>query len=196
MNEWLSVIHEWLPVWNVSRAAGSTSYLLLFFSVVAGMSIHYRSFKPGTKARMNFIHQAAGWFGMLFGMIHGLVLTFSTYESFSVVNVLVPFTSTTHPFLIGLGVLALYSLILIIVTSDYMNRIGKKAWKTIHFLAFPMFIAALLHGIMLGPDTREPMILFMYISTASIVVVALIVRIVMHLTKPTTPKTQKQTVHG
>jgi Predicted ferric reductase len=179
----LSSIHNLLPVWTVSRAAGITAYLLLFVSVVTGMSAHYHFLSPGTKAAMNLIHQSTGWFGILFGMTHGLILVYSTYQSFSIWNVLVPFTSKTNPFLIGIGVLSLYVMILLVVTSDAMKKLGWKTWKAIHFLAFPAFLGAFLHSVLLGPDTQYPSIKWLYLSTGVITAAALICRIVIRTPK-------------
>ncbi|WP_025727042.1 ferric reductase-like transmembrane domain-containing protein [Heyndrickxia ginsengihumi] len=191
MNELLNNIHHFMPVWTVSRAAGITSYLLLFVSVMTGMSAHYHFMKAKTKARMNLIHQSTGWFGMLFGMTHGLILIFSTYQSFSILEVIIPFASKTHPLLIGIGTLALYVMIILIVTSDYMKVLGRKTWKTIHFLAFPAFISAFFHSVLLGPDSHYPFMMFLYCLTAIITVVALICRIAVRPPKKELTSTQK-----
>ncbi|MCL1631620.1 ferric reductase-like transmembrane domain-containing protein [Sporolactobacillus sp. CPB3-1] len=196
MNTLLASVNELMPVWNVSRAAGITSYLLLFASVITGMSAHYSFMKASTRARINLIHQSAGWFGILLGMIHGLVLVFSTYESFSIWNVLIPFTSSTHPLLIGIGVLALDTFILLIVTSDYMKALGRKTWKAIHFLAFPAFAAAFLHGILLGPDTHQPLMLTIYIVTAATAVLALAFRIAIREPRPIPAKPIEQSTRS
>lgn len=192
MDELLTNMHNVLSVWAVSRAAGLTSYLLLFISVVTGMSIHYSFVQPRAKSIMNQLHQSAGWFGILLGTTHGLVLVFSTYESFSIWNVLIPFTSDTHPVLIGLGTLTLYTMILLVVTSDYMRAIGKKTWKAIHYLALPALIAAFFHGMLLGPDTHEPLVLSLYISTAGITILAFICRVSIRPQKQITSRRQEQ----
>lgn len=177
MNSLLVSIHNVLPVWNVSRAAGMTSYLLLFISVVTGMSGHYSFLHPKTKAALNLVHQSTGWFGMLFGLVHGLVLTYSSYESFSLYDVFVPFASKTHPFLTGVGILALYSMVLLLLTSDYRKQLGWKLWKSIHFLAFPAFVAAFFHSVLLGPDSQTLYMQIIYYSTAVITLIALITRV-------------------
>lgn len=179
----LNSVHNLLPVWNVSRAAGFTAYFLLFISVVTGMSAHYHFLSPEAKAAMNLIHQSTGWFGILFGMAHGLILVYSTYESFSIWNVLIPFTSKSNPFLIGLGVLSLYVIILLVATSDFMRKLGWKTWKTIHFLAFPAFIGAFLHSVLLGPDTQYPSVRWLYLSTGIIAAAALVCRIIIRAPK-------------
>ncbi|WKB36797.1 ferric reductase-like transmembrane domain-containing protein [Terrilactibacillus sp. S3-3] len=146
-----------------------------------------------TKAKkINFIHQSAGWFGLLFGMAHGLVLVFSTYESFSFWNVVIPFTSKTNPVLIGIGIVALYVMILLIATSDYMKALGWKTWKAIHFLAFPAFIGAFLHSVLLGPDTHYPVMMLLYGSTAVIAVAALVCRIAIRPPKRTAVNPREQ----
>ncbi|WP_258436119.1 ferric reductase-like transmembrane domain-containing protein [Heyndrickxia coagulans] len=192
VSELFTAIHNIMPVWTVSRAAGVTSYLLLFVSVVTGMSAHYHFMKPRTKARINLVHQSTGWFGLLFGMVHGLVLTFSTYENFSIWDVLIPFISKSNPILIGIGILSLYIMILLIVTSDYMKALGYKTWKAIHFLAFPAFIGVFIHSVMLGPDAHYPFMMFLYASTAMITIAALILRISIRPPKKTVRPTEQR----
>ncbi|WP_419882958.1 hypothetical protein ACN6MY_04715 [Peribacillus sp. B-H-3] len=76
---------------------------------------------PRIKIKLNTSHQSTGWFGLLFGMVHGLVLIFDNTESLSLLEVFVPFASSSHRVSMGIGILALYSLLLLILTSDMMK---------------------------------------------------------------------------
>ncbi|MDG0810792.1 ferric reductase-like transmembrane domain-containing protein [Cohnella rhizosphaerae] len=130
---------DWLTVWTTTRAAGITCYLLLFVSTGAGILTSLKRFGPKTRAGVLFLHQSAGWFGFLFGALHGAVLLFDKYVGYSPLELLVPFTAHTHPYLTGIGTLSFYISLVLIASSDMMKRLGKKTWRTIHFLAFPGF---------------------------------------------------------
>src|SRR6478609_4700187 len=161
------------PVWNTIRAAGLTSYLLMFASVAAGISHSFSFFKPKRKKQFLLFHQSSVCFGLLFGMIHGLVLSFDQSIHFPLYDILIPFTSDYKPISTGLGTISLYILFVLIITSDFIKQLGRKTWKAIHFLAFPGYLLALYHGITSGTDTQQPLILGMYSITGCIVLILL-----------------------
>ena len=121
----------------------------LFTNVCIGCRWHFHSFSflnQNEKTAL-LVHQSSGWFGLLFGMIHGLVLSFDQSVHFSLSDILIPFTSDYKPISTGLGTISLYILLVLIITSDFIKQLGRKAWKAIHFLAFPGYLLALYHGI-------------------------------------------------
>lgn len=166
-----------LTVWATTRAAGITCYLLLFLSTAAGILTGLKLFGPKTRAAVLFIHQSSGWFGFLFGALHGTVLLFDQYVGYTASELLIPFTARSHPVLMGIGTLSFYVAFLLIASSDMMKRIGKKTWRAIHFLAFPGFAMGLVHGILLGTDTQEDWMKWTYVATAGLIVVLTVFRI-------------------
>ncbi|WP_322922333.1 ferric reductase-like transmembrane domain-containing protein [Paenibacillus campi] len=170
-------IGQYVSVWYTSRAAGLTAYLLLFAAVSAGL-LQGSSFAKGKrKAIVSLIHQWCGWFGLLFGMMHGLVLVFDDYIGYSIWNIVIPFTAPYKPILTGIGTITLYMFLIIMLSSDMMKKVGKKVWRAIHFLALPTYGMALMHGMLLGTDTASTPIFWMYMITAIITFVLLFARI-------------------
>lgn len=165
MQTWLNSLADILSVWTVTRAAGMASYLLLFLSVAAGLLQGESWAKGPAKVRLNFLHQWSGWFGLLFGIVHGLVLTFDNYTSFSFIQVLIPFTAAKEPFWTGIGTISLYMLLLLLASSDLMKQLGKKVWRAIHYVALPTYLLALIHGVMLGTDSHVTFVQLIYIVT-------------------------------
>ncbi|WP_159081835.1 ferric reductase-like transmembrane domain-containing protein [Paenibacillus sp. CAA11] len=165
MITWFENLGDYLNVWNTVRAAGITSYLLLFVSMIAGMMQGTPLVQGKRKGTINLIHQASGWFGLLFGMVHGMVLYFDQHVGYQPLEILVPFMSHSHPILNGLGTLVIYLMALLIISSDLMKCIGRKVWRSIHVLAFPAFVMALVHGLLLGSDSSDKGIRLMYAVT-------------------------------
>ncbi|PQP89791.1 ferric reductase-like transmembrane domain-containing protein [Paenibacillus sp. AR247] len=172
-----SSISQILSVWVTTRAAGLTSYMLLFASVAAGLLQGGAWAKGPVKAKLNMVHQWCGWFGLLFGMVHGLVLLFDRYVGYSLADLLIPFKASGDRLWMGLGILSLYLMMLLIISSDLMKKLGKKAWRLIHFLAMPTYLMALVHGIMLGTDSRQAPVLVLYAVTGVTVLILLVNRI-------------------
>jgi methionine sulfoxide reductase heme-binding subunit len=169
MNHLFTSFSHLFPVWNITRAAGITSYLLLFLSLVSGLLIGLKAIPTKVRPMLTLIHTTGGWFGFLFGMLHGLILLDDHYVGYTLSDIFNPFTSRTDTFLNGIGTLSLYCLLLVMISSDLMKRIGRRAWKVIHFLTFPCFVMALYHGIALGTDTSMIWMKWTYLSTGIIV---------------------------
>lgn len=170
-------LSEYLTVWITTRAAGMTSYLLLFLSTAAGLAISGRMAGKRAKAVTLAVHQWGGWFGFLFGAMHGMVLVFDKYVGYSPFELLIPFASHDHRLLNGFGTLAFYIAGLLILSSDLMKKLGKKAWRTIHFLAFAGFGLAALHGFAIGTDSKVGWIRALYAATVGIVVLMTVYRV-------------------
>jgi methionine sulfoxide reductase heme-binding subunit len=177
LNQLLANFTHLFPVWNTTRAAGLTSYILLFISIVTGITESIKSIKPQNRKKLNLIHESSGWFGILFGMIHGLVLMFDKDVTLSLWEILIPFASKTDTISIGIGTISFYIMLLLMITSDYMKKVGVKLWRKIHILAFPGYLLALIHGVWLGPDTQKGLISILYILTAGIVFCLVVWRI-------------------
>lgn len=157
-----------LSVWSTTRAAGFTAYLLLFVSMLAGLLQGSTWAKGPRRLKLNLIHQWCGWFGLLFGMAHGLVLVFDNYVGYRLVDILVPFAAKYERWGTGFGILSLYLFLLLVVSSDLMKQLGKKLWRTIHFSAFPAFILALIHGLSTGSDSGQIVVILLYAVTGGI----------------------------
>ncbi|MEB3102192.1 ferric reductase-like transmembrane domain-containing protein [Ferviditalea candida] len=168
---------EWFSTWSVIKASGLTSYLLLFLSVSLGMFSYGKLMKPNIRGSLLIMHQLSGWIGFLFGLLHGLVLTIDSYQPFSYKDVFVPFAAEYHPLSSGLGTIALYLFVIILVTSDWMKNFGRKVWRAIHYLAFPAFVLSLVHGLAAGSDTKQLWAQLFYLGTAVLFLIFVYIRV-------------------
>ena len=173
----MRTLSDLLTVWTTTRAAGITSYLLLYTSTVAGLLVSSKMASKRAKAAILGVHQWSGWFGFLFGAMHGMVLLFDRYVGYSAFELAVPFASNDHRYLNGIGTLTLYISGLLILSSDLMKKLGKRVWRAIHFLAFAGYGLALCHGLLLGTDSRQGWMLAIYALTAASVLLLSCVRI-------------------
>jgi len=164
-----------LPTWELTRIFGLLSYVLLFAGVSVG--IIYGMWWKRRKAQLYKVHTFLSNTGTLFALLHAAVLIISVYLPFSWKEVLVPFSAESHPVLNGLGTIALYGLLLLILTSDLRNKLKKQLWHRIHLLAYPMFFLSLVHGLLIGTDSQSGAVKLMYAATAAIVIVLTVLRI-------------------
>jgi hypothetical protein len=68
------------------------------------------------------------------------------------VSAIVPFTSAYRRLWLGLGTVAVDLLLAVTISSLLRQRVGYRAWRALHWLAYASWPVALLHGIGTGTD--------------------------------------------
>jgi predicted ferric reductase len=126
---------------------------MLAFSVLWGLILSTKAF--GSKPRPNWVldlHRFVGGAAVIFTGIHVVSLVLDSYIEFGIREILVPFASSYRPAAVAWGVIALYVLLAVEITSLLRRRISKRLWRMTHFLSFPLFILATAHGVTAGSD--------------------------------------------
>ncbi|MCL6633520.1 MAG: hypothetical protein K6T63_12925 [Alicyclobacillus herbarius] len=160
--------------WDMERAAGFTAYELLATSVLTGLAgasglfDKWRARKVATET-----HQFLSLFFLSFLMLHLWGLHEDTTIPFPWARLVVPFSSTYRPIPVGLGILAVYGLVVIIGSSLLRPHLPPKLWRGLHILSIPIFLLVTLHGILSGTDSGShwalplyliPIVLFVVLS--------------------------------
>lgn len=177
MNHLISLVNDVFPVWYVIRAAGLTAYLLLFLSVVTGIMQSLPLVYGRNRGLLYSFHCTACWYGWVLGMIHGVFLLFDTQVSYTLLNILVPFSAHYMPIQTAFGIFTFYAMSILIASSYIIKRRGRKFWRLMHFIALPTYLFALYHGISLGTDSVYPGIKLLYAATGGIVLVLVLLRL-------------------
>lgn len=164
--------------WDASRAAGFATYLLLWLSVVAGIALHMRFKLPGVSmARALEFHRIVSALSLSFLAAHVLAIILDPYIAFSWVDGFVPFTSDWEPFAVGVGTISQWLLVLVLASTALAAKMPYTTWKKLHYLSFPSYALALLHGILSGTDTGQFAAIMLYAMTASAVAFLIVFRI-------------------
>jgi sulfoxide reductase heme-binding subunit YedZ len=163
--------------WVLLRAAGIGGYLMLFLAIAWGLVattsiVTARISKPSA----NLFHQFVATSGLALIGVHMGLLVIDRFMPFAPSDVLIPLHATYRPVATGLGVVAMYATVLIVVTSWLRKPIGVAWWRRIHLLAVPTFMLALAHGIFGGSDTERPWMVAMYAITGLSLVFLTLVR--------------------
>lgn len=163
--------------WDASRAAGFAAYLLLWVSTMAGVALHMR-FRPAGSPLTWLIevHRITSMLALSFLAAHVLALVLDPVVPFSVLDAMVPFTSSYRPIQVGIGALAQWMLVLVLVSTTYATAISWSTWRNLHYLSFPCYILALAHGIVSGTDSRSIVALLIYAVSAAAVAALVVVR--------------------
>jgi len=164
--------------WYVTRAAAITAYVLLTGSMLLGLSMSSKSQAgPLDRADAFALHEFLSWLAWGFVGLHVAALLVDSFQPFSLVDVLVPFASPYRTGAVALGVIGLY-LMAVLVTSFYLRaRIGHRAWRTIHFASFLLFVLATLRGLFAGSSSAVPAMQLVYLFSGGAVCLMLLYRI-------------------
>src|SRR2546430_10239981 len=85
--------------WNVARAGGFTSYILLTLAVALGLALSMQLQSPSRWPRLlnNELHNFFTLLSTIFLGIHILAIWLDTYTDFGLNEILIPFVSHYRP---------------------------------------------------------------------------------------------------
>jgi predicted ferric reductase len=194
----VGLLPDWLPglsdsligsnisaYWYLSRGSAVIAYLLLWLSMILGTGITNKlgSLWPGLPSTIE-MHEYTSILGLAFGVFHGLILLGDHYINFSLVQVLVPFSTASYkPIAVGIGQVALYIWALLDVSFYIRKTIGRKMWRAIHFGSFLTYASVLFHAIVSGTDASTAWLQLIYWITGGILAFMISYRILVSVTK-------------
>jgi hypothetical protein len=173
--------------WYVARASGLVGWALLAAATLWGLALSTKIF--GKRPRPNWIldlHRMLGALALVFTGVHVSAILADQYVHFGLVDVLVPFASKWRAGAVAWGVVGMYLLVAIEVTSLLRARIPKTLWRRVHYASFPLFVAATVHGLTAGTDTTRRVTLFV----ALVVGVVFCAMVALRAATSVTPVTQ------
>jgi DMSO/TMAO reductase YedYZ heme-binding membrane subunit len=116
---------------------------------------------------------------LVFLALHVGTTVVDTYTSIPATAALIPFASSYKAPWLGLGAVAVDLLIGIMVTSALRNRLGFRAWRRLHWLAYACWTVALIHGLGTGTDRRTLWVFAITLGCGAAVAVAATWRLAM-----------------
>jgi hypothetical protein len=141
--------------WYIARAAGLVSWSMLALATLWGLALSTKVL--GRRPRPNWIldiHRMLGGLALIFTGVHVAALLLDSYVGFGVADVLVPFAAKWHPVAVAWGVVGLYLLLAVELTSLARAHLPRKIWRNTHYASFPLFVTATMHGLTAGTDAR------------------------------------------
>jgi DMSO/TMAO reductase YedYZ heme-binding membrane subunit len=139
--------------WYLARSGGLVSWGLLAGSVLWGLALSTRISGPSPKPPwMLAFHRFLGALSLVFVGVHIGALVADGYIRFGPVDILIPFASSWRPVAVAWGVVSLYLLLAVEITSLMMKRISNKTWRRVHRLSFALFVFATAHTLTAGTD--------------------------------------------
>jgi len=168
--------------WYVARSAGLVSWGLLTASTMWGLALSTKVF--GRRPRSSWLldlHRMLGGLALVFVGVHVGGILLDTYVHFSPASVLVPFASGWHPLAVAWGVVSLYLLLAVEITSLLRSRISHRTWRGVHYASFALFVTATIHGLAAGTDATRAVAVIVAALCALMVLTLAAIRLVPYL---------------
>lgn len=180
--------------WMVIRGSGIVAFALLSASSIWGLLVSTEVLGRAVKAKpVTWFHESLGLGAVIATTVHMVALTMDQYVEFGWADVLVPGMAPWNSMAASFGVMAFYGLAIVSLSFYVKGVIGQKAWRTIHFLAFGTFLAALVHGIMAGTDSGHPAVVALYFGSALLIVALVAIRVIQQGAGNDRPTTRRPT---
>jgi|GEM_PF-152479 len=153
--------------WYLSRATGLVAWGLAVTSILLGLALASRALgKKPPAPWLLALHRWTGGLTLAFTLGHVGALVADSFVHFGWADVLVPFASSWRPAAVAWGVIAMWLLVAIELTSLQMRRLPKRLWRAVHLSSYLVAVLATLHGFTAGTDTRSGA--FAWVAVAAI----------------------------
>jgi DMSO/TMAO reductase YedYZ heme-binding membrane subunit len=174
--------HLW---WYVARAGGLVAWALVVASCTWGLLHALRTFgRRPTPAWMLSTHRYLSALALVFVAVHVVAILADDFVQFSLADVIVPILSTWHPLPVGLGIVAMYLLVAVEITSLVRARLTPKVWRAVHMASYVVLALSTIHLLSAGTDAKD----LLPVTSAVLIGVATVFGAAMLLTWRTAPK--------
>ena len=139
--------------WYIARSAGLVAWTLLAASVVWGLILSTKVFgKRPRPAWVLDLHRYLGGLAVVFVAVHIAGIMADRYVDFGWVQTFVPLASSWRPVAVAWGVVSLYVLLAVEITSLLRHRIPETWWRRTHVASFALFVMSAIHALSAGTD--------------------------------------------
>ncbi len=163
--------------WYAARAGGIIAWALASLTVIGGLQLSTRLVRKPAPSWVLDLHRFLGGLTVAFVAIHMVGLAADQFIGFGPMELLVPLASSYKPAAVALGVVGMYLLIAIELTSLAMKKLPRRAWHAVHLTSFVLFVVATVHGLTAGTDRHNAVFQWACLLTAALVLMMTLVRI-------------------
>jgi DMSO/TMAO reductase YedYZ heme-binding membrane subunit len=142
--------------WYLTRGTGAVALILLTASVLLGVlgSLRFSAGPRWPRFAIETVHRDVSLLVLVVLVVHIITSVLDSFAPISVTNAVLPFTGTYRPLWLGLGALSFDLLLALVASSLLRRRLGYRAWRSVHWLAYASWPVAVFHGLGTGSDTK------------------------------------------
>jgi len=178
---------QWL--WFISRGSGLV-LLMLFTAVVVLGTATRLGWAPPRWPRFVAaeLHRSLALFAVALLGLHVVTAIADPYVSIGWAATAIPFLSPYRTAAVGLGTLAVDLGGAVLLTSLVRHRLGLRAWRAVHWLAYLAWPAAFGHALSAGGDLRTGWVAAVTWGSAATTATAVTARLAAALTARRVPR--------
>lgn len=164
--------------WYITRGTGAMALILLTLVVVAGV-VEVSRFSSDRWPRflVDSLHRQLSILAIVFLVLHIVTSILDGFAPIGWLDAVVPFHSAYRPIWLGLGAIAFDLMLAVMITSLLRGRVGRRAWRALHWLAYASWPIAVVHGLGTGSDATQTWMLAITAACVLAVIVAIVVRV-------------------
>jgi methionine sulfoxide reductase heme-binding subunit len=154
---------DWLD-WSSTLGLIATAVLSFNFLLGILLSTAYRRSPlwkrmPALVKRVSLddLHNWTAYVALALALAHPLLLLVDKSLRYRVTDIVLPVFAPHQPLWTLLGSLALYALIVVIITTQkgVKRRLGFRVWKNIHLISYGTALLFVIHGIVMDPELKD-----------------------------------------
>ena len=165
-------------LWFLSRGSGLV--LLVLFSIVMVLGVATRTGSAPVRwprFAVAELHRTLSLFAVALLVLHVVTAILDPFVTIGWAATLLPFASPYRTLAIGLGTLAVDLGAAVLLTSLARRRLGQRAWRAVHWLAYLAWPAAFLHSLTAGNDLGIWWVALIEVGSAAAVATAVLARL-------------------
>ena len=175
--------------WDVARSGGLLAWALLAASVLWGVALSSRLFgRRPRPAWLLDLHRYLGGLAVIFVGVHVGAIMLDTYVPFGLTDVFVPFVGSWHPGAVAWGIVALYLLLAVELTSLARSHLPQRIWRRVHYLSFGVFVFSTIHLLTAGTDRHNPVVVLTVVAVCGVVAFLSALRVTPTQRQPIEPR--------
>ena len=122
-----------------------------------GLGMKYNPWTHWPHKRINYfrVHNWTGYTALVLTLLHPIVLLASDEAKFKLIDIVYPVNAPRQPWINTLGAVALYTLVVVVVTSYFRPKMNRRRWKAIHFATYGVAVFAFVHSILTDPTLKD-----------------------------------------
>lgn len=146
-------------VLDLSAYIGLTAVGAVTLNMLLGtlMALRYSPLRSWPHRKFNYfrLHRWCGYMALATSALHPFILLFNGSPKFMVTDLVYPLHSPGKPLENTVGAVAFYLISMVVITSYFRIRLGRRLWKAFHFSVYFAAAALFFHSLLIDPDLKN-----------------------------------------
>ncbi len=147
-----------MTILDLSADVGLLAVVLATANICVGLliAVRYSPWRLWPHRRINIfaIHKWTACLLLASVLIHPVILLFWRIARWRLVDIVLPVRSPVQPLENTIGAIGLYLIVVVLLTSYFRLRIGRRRWKLFHYLVYAAAVCIFIHGFLADPQLK------------------------------------------